>query len=353
MSNRRNNSTKHAPRMKGWMIALMDLLLIGVCLVVFSLFHHVLPQEAVIPGESSLPTVNRPTPTPVVTTPTPGSDTTDPSVSPTPVVDQGQFGAKFADKFSDVLIHTDTEYRSKDIAITIESRTIEVDGHTVVYHLTDIYVRNIDNFKTKLANDKFGQGYSEDVRKMTFEAGGIVGMSGDMSSSRRGGIVIRNGVVYQEKPYRDVCVLYYDGTMVTYYQHDFDLEQAKANGAYQAWDFGPRLLGDNGEALETFNSTVNTYNPRAVVGYFEPGHYCFVAIDGRSMNGSYGMTMKQTSQLMHDLGCKAAFNLDGGQSAVLVHNNGDGDWENDWVNAPYKGGRNLSDILYIAETDLG
>ena len=64
------------------------------------------------------------------------------------------------------------------------------------------------------------------------------------------------------------------------------------------------------------------------------------------------MTMKQTAQLMHDLGCRAAFNLDGGQSAVMSHNNSDGNWENDFVNSPSGGGRKLSDILYIAEAGI-
>lgn len=334
---------------KGWPIVVMDILLIGVALVVFSLFHHVLPREAQGPsGTVGTITIPKPTPANTLNTPAPG-ETPGPDQTPQPE-NQGQFGAKFADKFSQdgTVTHTENQYRSRDIYIEISTRTTKVDKGNVVYHVADIYIRNTENFKTRLAKDKFGQGFTEDVRKLTYESGGIIGLSGDMSSKTRGGIVIRNGVIYQEKPYRDVCVLYHDGTMVTYFEKDFNMEYAKSNGAYQAWDFGPRLLDDNGEALTEFNSRVTTYNPRSVIGYFEPGHYCFVAIDGRQ-SASVGMTMQQTAQLMHDLGCRAAFNLDGGQSAVMSHNNGDGNWENDFVNSPSGGGRKLSDILYIAE----
>ena len=38
--------------------------------------------------------------------------------------------------------------------------------------------------------------------------------------------------------------------------------------------------------------------------------------------------------------------------AVMSHNNGDGNWENDFVNSPSGGGRKLSDILYIAEAGV-
>lgn len=337
---------------KGWPIVVMDILLIGVALVVFSLFHHVLPSEAQGPsGTVGTITIPKPTATNTPNTPAPG-ETPGPDQTPQPE-NQGQFGAKFADKFSQdgTVTHTENQYRSRDIYIEISTRTTQVDKGNVVYHVADIYIRNTENFKTRLAKDKFGQGFTEDVRKLTYESGGIIGLSGDMSSKTRGGIVIRNGVIYQEKPYRDVCVLYHDGTMVTYFEKDFNMEYAKSNGAYQAWDFGPRLLDDNGEALTEFNSRVTTYNPRSVIGYFEPGHYCFVTIDGRQ-SASVGMTMQHTAQLMHDLGCRAAFNLDGGQSAVMSHNNGDGNWENDFVNSPSGGGRKLSDILYIAEAGV-
>lgn len=320
--------------MSGWWIAVIDIVLIGVCLVVFSLFHHVLPTK---PGDTGpIVTISRPTATPKPN----DTSTTDPSTTPTDTVDHGMFGEKFADKFSDTVINTETEYRSKDISITIE----RVTRGDAVYFVADIYIRNIDNFKTGFGQDQFGQGYYENMIDMSNRVNALVALSGDMSNSRRGGIVIRNGEIYQTKEFRDVCVLYYDGTMRTFGQHDFDVNQAVADGAYQAWDFGPRLLGDNGEVLTTFNSDVNKANPRSAIGYYEPGHYCFVLIDGRGMNGSSGMTTAEMSQLFNDMGCKAAFNLDGGQSAMMVRNG-------KFVNDPYKGGRSMTDILYIGEVN--
>lgn len=335
--------------LKSILIVVMDIALVGICLLVFALFHHVLPQASNPEAGATQIIITRPTATATVT-PTPGDNSMPPDVTSTPYVDYGQFGERFADKFAtdDTVTQTATEYRSKDIYISLSMHTTEFDRGQVVYHVADIYVRNIENFRTKLAHDTYGRGFTEDVRKMNFNEGGIVGLSGDMTSSTRGGIAIRNGVVYCSKTFGDVCVLYWDGTMVTYEEDRFSMDEAVAGGAYQAWDFGPKLLDDNGEPLEEFNSRVRLHNPRSVIGYYEPGHYCFVIIEGR-IDRSTGATMAQTAEIMQRLGCKQAYNLDGGQSAIMAYNNGDGDWSNDFVNIPYNGGRPLTDMLFITE----
>ena len=55
-----------------------------------------------------------------------------------------------------------------------------------------------------------------------------------------------------------------------------------------------------------------------------------------------GITLKDLSQMYADLGCKAAFNLDGGATAAMSY-------MGELISKPYNGGRNASDILYFAE----
>jgi len=140
-----------------------------------------------------------------------------------------------------------------------------------------------------------------------------------------------------------VCVIYADGTMESYEQHSFDVDAAVVRGAYQAWNFGPRLLVD-GKAATEFNSSVQKKNPRCAIGYYAPGHYCFVLVDGRQEGYSSGMTMEELSKLFERLGCADAYNLDGGQTAMMV-------FEGEVVNRPAGGGRKCSDIVGIAEVD--
>ena len=52
--------------------------------------------------------------------------------------------------------------------------------------------------------------------------------------------------------------------------------------------------------------------------------------------------MSDLSQLMYDLGCTEAYNLDGGQTSQLV-------WNGNVINNPYEGGRECSDIVLVCE----
>jgi exopolysaccharide biosynthesis protein len=67
-----------------------------------------------------------------------------------------------------------------------------------------------------------------------------------------------------------------------------------------------------------------------------------VVVDGRQEGYSVGMTLSELSQLFYDLGCNAAYNLDGGAASKMVYLDG-------FVNQPYNGGRSTGDIVYIRD----
>ena len=145
----------------------------------------------------------------------------------------------------------------------------------------------------------------------------------------------------------DILLLYRDGTMETFHSDTFQPEAIDQENVWQAWEFGPSLLDENGNALSSFDrsySDINRANPRTILGYYEPGHYCFVTVDGRKSGYSNGLTLPETAQLMESLGCKIAFNLDGGQTTQLY-------WNDQMYNVPYEGGRFTSDIIYIVDVD--
>ena len=137
-------------------------------------------------------------------------------------------------------------------------------------------------------------------------------------------------------------MLYWDGTMEVYGRKQFNAREAMEKGAYQAWHFGPNLLDEDGNPLKRFSDgSLGPNNPRTVLGYYEPGHYCFVVVDGRSSQSS-GLTIKVLARLMSKLGCKRAYNLDGGNSSFMVI-------DDKVVNNPSGGGRASSDIVMIVD----
>ncbi len=314
------------------LVIALDIVLTGLALCVFALFHHVLPGEIISTGQTL------PRPTTTISTTASGDTATESTATPTTTAN-GAFGAKFADKFTTgEVIQTADSYQSENINVKITKHVI---AGPVVYYVADIYVRDIDYLRSAFADGGYSRNRSDTVLDMATANNAIVAIAGDSYGVRDTGVVIRNGELYRETLYEDVLVMNYDGTMQTFTASQFDIDAVKAKGAWQAWSFGPMLLTD-GQPMTAFNSSVILRNPRSAIGYYEPGHYCFVLVDGRQDGYSIGLNMTQLSQLFYDLGCTVAYNFDGGRSAVMT-------FGGSIANQPYLGGRYISDILYIGE----
>lgn len=331
---------------------LLDFLALAVCLNVFAYFHHVRKSA---PTPTSLAT-----PTPTVAnsaTPEPEAQATasaeaEAAATETPaVVDTGLLGGQYADLFtSGDVEQTDDSYKSENVSVTVTK--VELEG-PITYYVADIYIKDLSSFRTAVAYEYEDQ--NEGSRKNVMSTlqlsqltGSIVAISGDNYTFRKEGLIaVRNGVEwYNRTPLADdICVLYYDGTMETYqYENtrDAPLAEIYARNPYQIWTFGPELLED-GEIPDQFFTT--KANPLSGIGYFEPGHYCFILVDGRQKGYSLGMNYTQFAQVFKDLGCTVAYNLDGGDTAVMT-------FAGEWRSQPQdEKPRDTSDILYICEPD--
>ena len=268
------------------------------------------------------------------------------SAEPGAVAEVDSWREKFADKFTEgEVVKTDSSYKSANINVNVQ----KYEDNGVVYFVTDIYLADIKYLKTAFAKDADVLGARENVKAIAEENNAVIAINGDLCLDNKG-FVIRNGVSYEtDKSAADTMVMYNDGSMQTYAADQMDRDAVISKGVYQVWTFGPMLL-DNGQPMTSFNTTQSINgpnNPRTAIGYYEPGHYCFVTVDGRQEGYSYpGYSLEQMSQLMYKLNCQMAYNLDGGQSTELVYKY-DGGY--DFVNKPYNGGRSTSDIVYITD----
>ncbi len=61
-------------------------------------------------------------------------------------------------------------------------------------------------------------------------------------------------------------------------------------------------------------------HPRTAIGRMPDGRLLLVAVDGRQLGVSYGLTLQELAELMKDLGATDAMNLDGGGSTTMVVN---------------------------------
>ena len=339
--------TDRSRRLRQWpwpALAAADVILIGLSLLVFALFDHVIPQKGIPAADAAYVQKQ--------TAADPGGEAPNVAVTgaaPTPEpVGEADFSARFPDKFTGgEVIRTDTTYQSANVNVTVTRYDTVLNKNPVVYYIEDIYIRSIDCFRTVFAKDTFGRSISESVLEMSARTGAVAAVNGDYYAVGTAGVVIRNGVLYRSEFETDeeVLVLYRDGNMKIYHRsEDLNLDQAMAEGAWQAFSFGPGFFDEEGGIQVTVKKGLYT-DPRTVLGMVEPGHYMFMVVDGRQDGYSAGMTYDQCSEVLRSLGCTLAYNLDGGRTSQMT-------FMGEYVNSPYGGGRATSDMLIIVDSDL-
>jgi len=253
----------------------------------------------------------------------------------------GLLGEKYFDRFYYAGVYDDQNgnYKSANVSVSIiTGRAYDND-----YFLADIYVQDIACLTNVFSQGEY-MGDTETAKKLLSRCeNGIVGTNGDFYSLNLFGPLVRNGVKYVKNITRalDIAVLCKNGELLTFRYRYLTADMLAALDVYQIWVFGPALLDENGNTKTEFRSHVTARNPRSVLGYYEPGHYAFLIVDGRREN-SMGITMKDLSSFCKELGFTRAYNLDGGQSSVLQSKSGA-------INIPFDGGRTLSDLFAVCD----
>lgn len=236
-------------------------------------------------------------------------------------------------------------YYSDAVSVTVTTVETSLGKNLpVAYVLADIYVQDVTCFRTALSSGAY-HSERQYTKVIAAENNAIVAISGDFYDfSKRRGLVVRNGIWYRQTlgVNEDIMAMYYDGTMETVRAQDIDVDALREKMPYQIWSFGPALLTEDGGIPERYNSKLKARNPRSSMGYYEPGHYCFILVDGRKADYSVGLSLPELSELFQSLGCKAAYNLDGGGTAVMANLDG-------VLSKPSGKGRPVSDIVYVGE----
>ncbi len=141
----------------------------------------------------------------------------------------------------------------------------------------------------------------------------------------RVGVVIRDGqILFDDAPNNpktnypplDLMALYPDHDMKLFGHGETTAQQLVQEGAQDVIAFGPWLVR-NGEVNMEYTTYGYNFEPRVGIGMVEKGHYWVLIAEGR-IRPSRGMTCRETAYIFQELGCKEAFNLDGGWTSSLI-----------------------------------
>ena len=236
-------------------------------------------------------------------------------------------------------------YHSKNISIEISMFQNEL----ITYYVAEIYIRSSENISSGLSNG-IDDDSTQTITEISNNSNGAFAIYGDFYNSRDGGVIIRNEeLLRDEENSRGLLVLFNNGIMQIYDDENISREELLESDAEHSFCFGPKLV-ENGNPVDNFDEFIRPYirqlQPRCAVGQIEPYHYVFVKVDGRAPGYSQGVTLVGLFEIMYGLGCKVAYNLDGGDSTTMV-------LLGNLINKPV--GRNkeraISDAIVIKESE--
>ena len=217
-------------------------------------------------------------------------------------------------------------------------------------YVADITLTEASSLRTAFANGSYGRNIKALTSVTAEENDAVLAINGDFYGSRQNGYVIRNGELYRDSgsENEDLAIMK-DGSFRIVSESDYSASEILSAGAEQVFSFGPALL-KNSEIQVSENEEVGmamASNPRTAIGILGEKHYVFVVSDGRTEE-SAGLSLYELSEFLQELGCKTAYNLDGGGSSTMV-------FQGEVVNKPTTGGdriseRAVSDIVYIKKS---
>ncbi|MBR4459738.1 MAG: phosphodiester glycosidase family protein [Clostridia bacterium] len=146
-----------------------------------------------------------------------------------------------------------------------------------------------------------------------------------ITKKRVPGIIIRDGILYSKRtkgvnkafPNLDTLAILPDGDMQVFRSNEKTPEEYAEMGALDVLAFGPWMIRDgelNTAALKRYGAG---RAQRAGIGIVEKGHYFAIMTEGRNKR-SAGTSIRFIAERLQTLGCTAALNLDGGQSAAIL-----------------------------------
>ena len=240
-------------------------------------------------------------------------------------------------------------YEDESLTVTVER--VKVGDST--FNVARIKIAHPSQLRTGLANEKGTK--NNKISTMAKNHNAVLAIGGDFFADAKNGYIVRQYKEFRKSPKSVYDMLLVDNNGDFHIVLRSDAEELKGLLTSETltfpniFNFGPALVKD-GVLLENPQyyvdngnkyNTRNTHEPRCAIAQMGPLHYMFVVVDGRR-DDSDGCSTDELAAWMLEQGCQQAYNLDGGNSALMWFGG-----EN-YSDKTTKNERAVSDFIYIA-----
>ena len=219
-----------------------------------------------------------------------------------------------------------------DQSVRIEITRTQTSKPLLTYYVADIVCADGVTLYTETWNQDRPGRTNGLPQVMAERVNAVYAMSGDfysyrVSNDRYPGHIVRDGKILYKKSYSKkpksnplpnlaTIALFPSGKAEVNEAWEVTAQEYVDRGAHTVMAFGPILIRD----YELADVDVDDYNheePRCSLGYVEPGHYVGLLVEGRK-DHSEGASLSACAEILYDLGCSDAINLDGGNTAAML-----------------------------------
>ena len=249
-----------------------------------------------------------------------------------------------------------------DASLTV--RMEQVTTETAIWNVAYVTIADPSQLRTYV----MPKGRTNKISAMAKKVNAVVAIGGDYFGSDEGGYIVRQGEVIQKRksPYetRDLLCIDENGDFHILLRKrdaklngksksinpDFTAQLKELVGAHtliNVFEWGPALVidGVQQDIPASYSGNLDHREPRCAIGQTGRLEYVLVVVDTvkhHDRSGKEGATGEELAQFMFELGCEQAYNLDGGNSALLVFHG-----EN-FSDKTVSEERSVSDIIYFA-----
>ncbi|MBQ2930300.1 MAG: phosphodiester glycosidase family protein [Clostridia bacterium] len=239
----------------------------------------------------------------------------------------------------------------QDDSLTVTMERVKVGDST--FNVARVKIAHPSQLRTGLENEKASR--NNKISSMAKKHNAVVAIGGDFFADAKNGYIVRQYKEFRKSPKSVYDMLLVDNNGDFHIVLRSDAEELKALLTSEEltfpniFNFGPALVKD-GVLLETpqyYIDNGNRYNiksksePRCAIGQMGKLEYMFVVVDGRRKD-SDGCSTAELAEWMFSQGCQQAYNLDGGNSALMWFGG-----EN-YSDKTTKNERTVSDFIYIS-----
>lgn len=241
---------------------------------------------------------------------------------------------------------SETEYQDESIHVTVETDTFNGMRLTMIH----VKIADPSQLRTAMSGSDYAQQRYVPFKLLDKQANAVVSVDGDFFKYNDFGYLVRQSVVYRERPdgKRDVLLIDNKGDFHGILQATSESIEAylqtleEGRFVVNSFTFGP-LLARDGELVPQTSDLFQASIPqqRMAILQLDTLEYAIFHCEGKC-DGSRGLTMHNFARaiLLVYPHVKAAYNLDGGGSTYIAFLNKRLN-QND-------GARSICDILYFA-----